>query len=112
MISDFLDEGFESSLKIANKKHDIVALKINDRRESDIPNIGLIQMTDIETGKTGWVDTSDKDFQKKYKTDSLKRNESVKEVFRRSGVDFAEIATHQSYVQPLIGLFKSRESRR
>lgn len=112
VISDFMDENFENSLKIANKKHDLIALHIHDEREQEIPQIGLVQLYDNETGEVKWVDTSDKHFQSAYKKDALRREQLLRETFRRSGVDYARIATHQSYVQPLMSLFKKRESRK
>ena len=112
VISDFMDQGFENAMKIANKKHDLVALRIYDQREDEIPEIGLVQMHDTESGKVKWVDTSNKTFQQKYKANALKRNDILNDIFRKSGVDAVKIATHQSYVQPLMGMFKKREGRR
>jgi uncharacterized protein (DUF58 family) len=112
IISDFMDEGFEDALKIANKKHDIVALNVSDKREKSIPEIGLIQMLDAETQKVKWVDTSSGNFQRHFKAKALRKAAALNEIFRKSGVDVAEIETHKSYVQPLMRLFRQRESRR
>jgi uncharacterized protein (DUF58 family) len=112
IISDFMDQGFEDALKIANKKHDLIALKVSDDKEKEWPAIGLIQMRDAETGKVKWVDTSSADFQHYYQAESRRRDKWLQDVFRKSGVDSAEIRTHQSYVQPLMRLFRQRESRR
>lgn len=112
LISDFLDSSFEDELKIANKKHDLVALHIYDQREEEIPNIGLVQLQDSESGRIIWVDTSNKKTRIHYKAQALERNAKLTSSFRKSGVDFSRIGTHQSYVQPLMQLFKMREARR
>lgn len=112
LISDFLDTGFENALKIANKKHDVVALRISDEREASMPKIGIIPVQDNETGQIKWVDSSNKELQKSYKMKALKHNGYLEEVFAKSGVDAANIDTARSFVRPLMNLFKMRESRR
>lgn len=109
LISDFKSEiPFSDALKIANRKHDVVALKINDRHEEKLPDIGLIKLKDNESGKIMWVDTSDKNLQKQLEINRLKFEENLKEVFNKSGVDFTSINTQDGYVKPLINLFKKR----
>jgi uncharacterized protein (DUF58 family) len=112
IISDFIDEDFETALKIANKKHDVVALRIFDEREKEIPDIGLVNFVDAETGEAVWIDTSDKDIRKKYFTEGRKHEEKLKEIFKRAGVDWTNMATGQSYVRPLMNLFKKREANK
>lgn len=112
MLSDFLADGFEDALKIANKKHDVVALNIYDDHEKMLLNIGLVPFKDPETEKVYWVDTSDKKVRNKFKAQMLRQKGELKDLFRRSGVDYAEIATHENYVKPLMNLFKQREARR
>jgi uncharacterized protein (DUF58 family) len=119
LISDFIDEKFTSenrggsdALKIANKKHDLVALRINDRRESELPNVGLIRILDAETGKLKWVDTANQKIRQQYSKTSLKRDAKLKDMFNRSGVDATTISTSESYIKPLMNLFKKRESKR
>lgn len=112
IISDFMSPGFESELKIANKKHDIIALRLFDKHEEEFPNLGLIPVKDEETGEISWVNTGDKKVRDGFKIDALKRNARLKEVFSRSGVDTTDIGTHESYVKPLMTLFKRRERRR
>ena len=112
ILSDFLDDDFTKPLQIANKKHDIVAVRIYDRREKLLPNVGMIKMLDAEIGKSKWVDTSSKririDFGDKYK----KRAEKLKQDFLLCGVDHININTAKSYIKPLINFFKQRENRR
>jgi uncharacterized protein (DUF58 family) len=112
IISDFMSPCFESELKIANKKHDIIALRLFDKHEEEFPNLGLIPVKDEETGEIAWINTGDKKVRDAYKIAALKRNALVKDVFSKSGVDAADIGTHESYVKPLMTLFKKREKRR
>jgi uncharacterized protein (DUF58 family) len=112
VISDFMSTTFENELKIANKKHDIIALKLYDRHEEEFPNLGLIPVKDEETGELQWINTGSKDVRNAYKAAALRRNGLLKGTFRKSGVDFTSIGTHESYVKPLMTLFKKRESKR
>lgn len=112
LISDFLDQGFEDELKIVNRKHDLVALQIHDQREREIPNVGLVQLMDPESGAVKWMDSSSKRNRSLYKQAALKQQAMIQDAMLRSGVDHCKIATHQSYVAPLMNLFKRRESRR
>jgi len=119
LISDFMDEKFmqvskrgSDALKIANKKNDLVALRITDRRERELPDVGLVRMLDAETGKLKWIDTSNLAIRQQYSKASLLRDVRLKEIFNRSGVDTATINTSESYIKPLMNLFKKRESKR
>ncbi len=109
LISDFLtDNNYKDALKIANKKHDVVALRIVDRTEQELPKIGLIKLKDNESGKTLWVDTSEPSFRRQFAINHLKFEEELRDTFTKSGVDAAKLYTHESYVTPLINLFKKR----
>jgi len=109
VISDFIDDkDYENALTIANKKHDVVALKIYDQRETELPSIGLVKIKDAETGEYSWVDTSNKKVREKYAGWWRKQEENTTEVFKRSGVDVANIRTDQDYVRSLINLFQRR----
>lgn len=108
LISDFHDLGFERSLKIAARKHDIAALKVYDKRENELPDIGLVEMIDNETGQTVWVNTSGKPTRKLFLQDAQERSEKLKNILTKCGVDSATISTADSYVKPLMNLFKRR----
>lgn len=108
IISDFLADDFNDAIKIANKKHDIVALRIYDKREIELPDIGLVKLQDTETGAIRWVDTSNKNVRNQFYANAKKREEQLKEIFNKSGVDTAYINTADSYIKPLINLFKRR----
>ena len=108
IISDFIDENFDNAMKIANNKHDLVAVRIHDDRESFLPNLGLMKVKDAETGKSVWLDTSTERVRNAY-ANFWKKNESyVKTLCNKSGVDLVEISTDMDYVRPLINLFKKR----
>jgi uncharacterized protein (DUF58 family) len=109
VISDFItDAHFIDTLKIANKKHDLVALRIYDKREMELPNIGLVKFMDAETGTLKWMDTSDKNVRNHFYAEAKRQEASLKEIFNRSGVDSADINTAESYIKPLMNLFKRR----
>ena len=109
VISDFIDTNFEDALKIAAKKHDTVAIKIFDQRERDIPaGLGLIKFTDAETGRQLMVDASNPATRNSYGESSKKKEEMLNRLFAKCGVDAIKIRTDQSYVQPLMTLFKKR----
>ena len=112
LISDFMDEGFEDAIKIANRKHDLIAVQVYDQREHKLPNVGLVKMKNAETGKQMWVDTSSERIRHNYKLNGLRMEKRLSEIFLKSGVDAAKVRTDQDYVKPLINLFKKRESRR
>jgi uncharacterized protein (DUF58 family) len=108
VISDFMDNNFNDALKIANKKHDLVALRIVDKREKELPDMGMIKMRDVETGNFRWLDTSSEKVRNHYKIYALKQDALLKEIFAKSGVDVAYINTDESYIKPLMNLFKKR----
>jgi hypothetical protein len=108
LISDFVDDNFNDALKIACRKHDLVAIRLFDEREKELPNVGLLKIQDSETGKSIWVDSGSAEFRKFYKSEALRREENILTTFRKNGVDHTSIATHENYVKPLIDLFKRR----
>lgn len=108
IISDFIAPEFEEALKIAANKHDVVALKVSDSLEKNLPDVGLLKVVDSENGAEKWIDTSSKHLRKTYGDWWKGHIESVKNRFKRCGVDFAELSTGEDYVKPLIKLFESR----
>ncbi len=109
LISDFQDQNnYLNALKIANRKHDVVALRIHDQHETQLPNVGLLKLKDNETGKIMWVDTSDKHFKKQFEINRLKFDAQLKDNFNKSGVDYTTIHTNEGYIKPLMNLFKKR----
>ncbi len=108
LLTDFMDKGYSDALKLANKKHDLVAIRVYDHLEQEIPNVGLLPMTDAETGKVVWVDTSSKETRIKLKANGLSFEAELKDILVKSGVDMAEVRTDGSYIKPLMNLFKRR----
>ncbi len=108
VISDFISQDFSKSLVIANRKHDIVALQIYDKRETTLPSVGLVKMKDAETNEDLWVDTSDKRVRQAYEKHWRERQETLKQYFNQGGVDSISIATDDDYVKALMKLFKQR----
>ncbi|MFH1373019.1 MAG: DUF58 domain-containing protein [bacterium] len=111
LISDFLSEGFYKPLQIANNKHDVIAMKITDPRETKFDNVGLIELEDAETGEVLMVDTGSKLFRREFAARAEEDTMSLKKGFRLINLDFIDIHTDQSYIVPLISFFKARERR-
>ena len=112
ILSDFMSKEFDRPLKIASKKHDLVALRIHDLREDTLPNVGLVPMQDAETEKILFVDTSSKKVRDNFAKNRAQTNEKLRKLFPASGVDLIDITTGTDYVKPLINFFKTRGKRR
>jgi uncharacterized protein (DUF58 family) len=108
LISDFMDEDYEEALRIANKRHDLIALNIYDLRETELPGIGMVRLKDAETGRSTWVDTSSRKTRERYKTFMEKESARFKDLMLRTGLDSVSIRTDEDYVKPLMNLFKRR----
>lgn len=109
LLSDFLDEkDFRQPLTIANRKHDVVAIQVYDRRAAELPNVGLMQIRDAETGADILIDTSSKKVRNQHAAWWRTRQNVLRDTFSRSGVDNVCVRTDQDYVSALMGLFKQR----
>ena len=108
IISDFIAPDFEEALRIASNKHDVAALKVYDRVETSIPDIGMVKITDSETGNEKWIDTSARKSREAYRKWWEDHTSTLSTLLTRSGVDSASISTSEDYVKPLIKLFESR----
>ena len=108
IISDFIVPDFEEALRIASSKHDVVALNVFDPVEKSIPDIGLIKVSDSESGEEKWIDTSSHTVRKAYEQWWNDHIYLINNIFKRCGVDSAELNTGEDYVKPLIKLFKNR----
>ncbi len=111
LVSDFLSEGFYKPLQIANKKHDIIAVKITDPRETKFENVGLIELEDAETGEVIMVDTASRTFRREFAARAQEDTSALEKGFMLINLDFINIHTDQSYIVPLINFFKKRERR-
>ncbi|MCK4312294.1 MAG: DUF58 domain-containing protein [Candidatus Cloacimonetes bacterium] len=108
IISDFLDEDYEESLKLLAKKHDVIALRIIDQSESELPNAGLLHLRDPETNDFFSVNSSNKTIREKYVKAVQKQENELKERFRKIKVDLVNLQTDKPYVPELMKFFKFR----
>ena len=109
LISDFVDgNDYKNALSIANRKHDVVAVQVYDKRETELPNVGLMKMQDSERGEEKWIDTSSKRVRDTYSQWWSQRQSRVLDAARKSRVDITAIATDEDYVLALMNLFKHR----
>ncbi|MCP4566032.1 MAG: DUF58 domain-containing protein [FCB group bacterium] len=111
LISDFLSEDYHTALRIANKKHDVVAVKITDPRELEFGNYGLMELEDAETGEVMIVDTGSAEFRRQFAAEADDANSQLERSLKMIDLDFIQIRTDQSYIVPLIQFFKMREKR-
>ncbi|PNE24374.1 hypothetical protein BHU16_07310 [Tannerella sp. oral taxon 808] len=109
LLSDFIDRGnYRDALTIANRKHDIVAIQVYDRRETELPAVGLMKVCDAETGVERWVDSSSKRVREAYRTWWAKRQAEMNAAFQKSRIDAVSIRTEDDYVKALLALFDKR----
>ena len=109
LLSDFIDEkDFRQPLTIANRKHDVVAVQVYDRRVAELPDVGLMQIRDAETGEEMLIDTSSKKVRNLHAVWWRGQQNRLRDTFTRSGVDNVSVRTDQDYVAALIGLFRQR----
>jgi len=115
VISDFIDYNgenrqfnFEDALKIASRKHDVVALRVNDKTEMQLPAVGLMKLVDAETNEERWIDTTDAQTRDNFSGWWLRFDEAFKSLLHRNNIDYTLLYTGQDYVRPLITLFEKR----
>ena len=112
LVSDFQSEGFEKQLRILGKRHDLIAVSITDPREISMPNVGLIQLEDAETGEMVIIDTGNASFRDRYERIGGTRLNGLKKLFRSMDIDHIDIRTGEDYVLDLVKFFRNRERRR
>ncbi|MBF0253263.1 MAG: DUF58 domain-containing protein, partial [Candidatus Omnitrophica bacterium] len=112
IVSDFIAGDFKKTLSAANSRHDVIAVRVKDPAEESIPDVGIINVHDAETGKNFVLDTSNPRIQKFYNKGSHEVQEKVKDIFKSAGVDVIEINTNESYVDPLVKFFRLRERKK
>ena len=111
LVSDFLAEGFDKPLRILSKRHDLIAISIADPRETAMPNVGLIELEDAETGEQVILDTGSPSVRKQYERLGRRRQGSLREMFRSMGIDQINVVTGRDYVRDLVTFFRVREHR-
>ena len=112
LVSDFRDSGFEKALAVAGRRHDLIAVRVGDLRERELPSLGLLELEDPETGERVVVNTSDARFRAAFTERSLASRGELDRTLRRGKVDVIDIETGEPYVRPLMRFFKDRMRRR
>jgi uncharacterized protein (DUF58 family) len=108
ILSDFMDEDYEHTLKIVGNKHDVTGIRVYDKHDQEIPNIGMVPMEDAETGEIHLVNTSSSAVRKQYKINALRLQDYYKNTFRKSGAGVIDTRVDESYVRKLLGYFKQK----
>lgn len=109
LISDFIDSSdYKTPLTVAASRHDIMAIQVYDKRDGELPDVGLMRVADLESGRTMWVDTGSARTRKEYNKWWYARQQQMSATLRSTRVDFTSIATDEDYVRALMGLFKNR----
>ncbi len=111
LVSDFFDKGFERALRVANRRHDVIAIRVSDRRETEIPSVGLIELEDTETGERLLLNSSDAGFRSLFSQEMGQANSRLEKTFKSTKVDYIQIWADQPYDAPLIKFFKKRARR-
>ncbi len=111
LVSDFIEADFKKSLSLLNKRHDVIAVSVRDRAEITLPNVGLIELVDAETGEITLVDTSSRQFRNKYSSTSTQRFDNFKNMLRTINVDCISVSTDKPYIQDLVRFFHVRHRR-
>lgn len=110
VLSDFMDDGYEKTLKIAANKHDVTGIRVYDRYDEEIPNLGMVPMLDAESGIVQLVNTSSKKVRNSYKSNALRLSNYYEDTFKRSGAGSIKTRVDESYVKKLLGYFKHKGS--
>ena len=111
LVSDFRDDGFEKALSVAGRRHDLVAVRLEDRREQELPALGYLELEDPETGARTVVNTSSPDFRRRFAERVRERRARLDRTLRRARVDVIDIDAGEPYVKPLMRFFQERARR-
>lgn len=111
LLSDFLDDGYEKILKVVGRKHDLIGVVLDDRRENEFPSIGLVKFTDAETGRERWIDTSSRRVRQAMKQARIQEISKRDSLFLKSRLDKIYVQTGEDYIKPLVQFFRLRERR-
>lgn len=109
ILSDFLDQGYGDDLKVIGRKHDVIGIKVYDKMDMQLPDVGLVQMQDAESGKIKWVDTGSELVRQNYQQHFFNESEICKKNFRKAGADLLHIRTDHDYVKILQQFFHNRK---
>ena len=112
LVSDYLASDYEPALRIARRRHDLIPIVVTDPREMTLPNVGLIELEDPETGEAALIDTTSRSLRERYANRMRAQSEERETMFRRMDTSTIDIRTDQSYVEPLVRFFHQKERRR
>jgi uncharacterized protein (DUF58 family) len=113
IISDFISEpGWEKPLSLLNQRHEVLAIRLWDPREVELPDVGMVVMEDAETGEQLFVDTHDPKFRKRFFEVAQQREEALKNAFKRAGVDALSLSTDEDLVRAIVRFAKQRKQQR
>ncbi|GAG34255.1 unnamed protein product, partial [marine sediment metagenome] len=112
LISDFFASGYEAALRVAARRHDIIALALTDPREAELAPAGLVELADAETGERLLIDSDDPSVRQQYASAARRRQAERRRFLSSLGVDEVSIRTDRSYVEPLMTFFRARSQRR
>jgi hypothetical protein len=108
VMSDFLDDQYEDNLRVIGNRHDVIGLKVYDKMDMELPNVGMLQVEDLESGKSKWLDTGNKVVQYNYQQHFFQQSELCKASFRKAGAELLHIRTDEDYVKILQQFFIKR----
>tara|TARA_A100001015_G_scaffold152187_1_gene168725 strand:- start:446 stop:1312 length:867 start_codon:yes stop_codon:yes gene_type:complete len=108
LLSDFIDQNYENTLRIAAKKHDLTGIRVYDAKEERLPNLGILPMVDAETGRVQWVNTQSKKVRDRYEKNHLQQKAIFQDLFRKNGAGTISCRVDESYVKKLLNYFKAR----
>jgi uncharacterized protein (DUF58 family) len=108
IMSDFIDDRYEDKLRVMSSRHDVIGLKIYDKMDMQLPNIGMLEVEDLESGQTQWLDTSDTLVRHSYQQNFLEQTEQCKNIFKKAGADLLHLRTDEDYVKILQQFFIRR----
>jgi uncharacterized protein (DUF58 family) len=111
LVSDFQDAGYERTLRVVAQKHDLVAIRVSDPREEQLPDVGLVAVRDPESGRLGVIDCGSAGVRQRYAETAERERAATRETLRRTGVDLLELTTGESYELPLVRFFHERARR-
>lgn len=111
LASDFFDSGYERPLKKVSRKHDLIALRMNDPREKEVPPVGIIEMADSESGETFWVNTASYSFQNQFKAQQKRFEQQLNSIISQNEIEFLDLWTNEDYFSKVVGFFRQRKKK-
>ncbi|HZW71151.1 MAG TPA: DUF58 domain-containing protein [Hanamia sp.] len=109
IMSDFIDDNYEHALRVLGKRHDVIGLKVYDKMDSHLPDIGMTKVEDLETGNVAWLNTSDSMIRYKYHQNFIDHSTATKTIFKKAGAQLLHIRTDEDYVKILQQFFTRRK---